>query len=43
MPLKTLANTGRLDQLLGFTPQPTYMTESDSKLYLVDPALDARP
>jgi len=35
--LKTLANTGRLDQLLGFTPAPTYMTESDSKLYMVDP------
>ncbi len=35
--LKTLANTGRLDQLLGFTPAPTYMTEHDSKLYMVDP------
>jgi hypothetical protein len=35
--MKTLANTGRLDQLLGFTPHPTYMTESDSKLYVVDP------
>lgn len=35
--MKTLANTGRLDQLLGFTPAPTYMTENDSKLYVVDP------
>jgi hypothetical protein len=35
--LKTLANSGRLDQLLGYAPQPSYMVESDSKLYLVDP------
>lgn len=36
--LHPVANTGRLDQLLPFTPQPTYMEESDGRLYLVDPA-----
>lgn len=35
--LQELANTGRLDQLLSFTPQPTYMEESESRLYMVDP------
>ncbi|HMN05709.1 MAG TPA: hypothetical protein PKD45_08280 [Flavobacteriales bacterium] len=32
------ASTGRLDQLLGFTPQPTYMEEAEGRLYVVDPA-----
>lgn len=36
--LKRVADTGRLDQLLNFTPQPTYMEEADGRLYLVDPA-----
>jgi hypothetical protein len=36
--LKPVANTGRLDQLLFYTPQPTYMAEADGRLYLVDPA-----
>lgn len=36
--LRPVANTGRLDQLLPFTPQPTYMEEADDRLYLVDPA-----
>lgn len=31
-------NSGRLDQVLGFAPQPTYMEETDDRLYLVDPA-----
>ncbi|MGB6048293.1 MAG: hypothetical protein WBG34_11910 [Flavobacteriales bacterium] len=35
--LKQIANTGRLDQLLSFTPQPTYMEEADNRLYMVDP------
>lgn len=35
--LRPVANTGRLDQLLSFTPQPTYMEEADDRLYLVDP------
>ena len=35
--LQELANTGRLDQLLSFTPQPTFMEESDSRLYMIDP------
>lgn len=35
--LKPLANTGRLDQLLNFAPQPSYMEESDDRLYMVDP------
>lgn len=33
-----VANSGRLDQLLSFTPQPVYMEESEGRLYLVDPA-----
>ncbi|MBS1940171.1 MAG: hypothetical protein JST38_04775 [Bacteroidetes bacterium] len=36
--LQPVANTGRLDQILSFTPQPTYMEEADGRLYLVDPA-----
>lgn len=36
--LRPVANSGRLDQLLSFTPQPTYMEEADDRLYLVDPA-----
>lgn len=35
--LRPLANTGRLDQLLGFTPHPTYMVELDGWLYVCDP------
>ncbi len=35
--LRRLADTGRLDQLLGFTPKPTAMQEYDSRLYLNDP------
>lgn len=36
--LRPLANTGRLDQLLGFTPKPLAMQEQDSRLYVNDPA-----
>lgn len=35
--LRSLANTGRLDQLLGFTPEPSSMQEHDSRLYVNDP------
>ncbi|HRN37049.1 MAG TPA: hypothetical protein PLL18_09075 [Flavobacteriales bacterium] len=35
--LNVQASSGRLDQVLGFTPQPTYMEEADDRLYLVDP------
>lgn len=35
--LSEVANTGRLDQLLSFSPQPVYMEESEGRLYLVDP------
>lgn len=35
--LRPLANTGRLDQLLGFTPEPRAMHELDSRLYVNDP------
>lgn len=35
--LRELANTGRLDQLLGFTPKPVALQEHDSRLYLNDP------
>lgn len=35
--VRQLANTGRLDQLLGFTPKPTSMQEHDSRLYVNDP------
>ncbi|MBK9176057.1 MAG: hypothetical protein IPM46_06905 [Flavobacteriales bacterium] len=34
--LRSLANTGRLDQLLGFTPEPSSMQEHDSRLYVND-------
>ncbi|MCB0770694.1 MAG: hypothetical protein KDC00_09840 [Flavobacteriales bacterium] len=36
--LRVLANTGRLDQLLGITPSPVAMQEFDSWLYVNDPA-----
>ncbi|HRD53614.1 MAG TPA: hypothetical protein PKY96_13290 [Flavobacteriales bacterium] len=36
--LRPLANTGRLDQLLGFAPEPIAMHEHESRLYLNDPA-----
>lgn len=36
--LRPLANTGRIDQLLGFAPQPVAMQEHDSRLYVNDPA-----
>lgn len=35
--LRPLAQTGRLDQLLGFMPHPTYMVELDGWLYICDP------
>jgi hypothetical protein len=35
--LRPLANTGRLDQLLGFTPKPLSMQEHESRLYVNDP------
>lgn len=35
--LRELANTGRLDQLLGFTPKPVALQEHDSRLYFNDP------
>jgi hypothetical protein len=35
--LRPLATTGRLDQLLGFTPHPASMQEFDSWLYVCDP------
>ncbi len=35
--MNQVANTGRLDQLLSFSPHPTYMEEADGRLYLVDP------
>ena len=35
--LTPIAQSGRLDQLLGFTPQPSSMLEADGRLYLVDP------
>lgn len=35
--LRPLANSGRLDQLLGFTPHPHGMQEHDGQLYLNDP------
>ncbi|MBL7946336.1 MAG: hypothetical protein JNN32_09725 [Flavobacteriales bacterium] len=36
--LRKLANTGRLDQLLGFSVSPVAMQEFDSRLYVNDPA-----
>lgn len=35
--LRSLANTGRLDQQLGFTPKPANMQEYDKWLYVNDP------
>lgn len=35
--LQPLASSGRLDQTLGFSPQPTYMEEADGRLYVVVP------
>lgn len=35
--LRPLANTGRLDQLLGFAIAPTRMLEHESRLYVMDP------
>lgn len=35
--LRPLASSGRLDQLLGWTPHPTYLVEADSWLYVCDP------
>lgn len=35
--LRKLADTGRLDQLLGITPAPTAIQEFDSRLYVNDP------
>lgn len=35
--LRTLANTGRLDQVLGFVVEPTEMMEQDGRLYVNDP------
>ena len=35
--LRPLANSGRLDQLLGVLPRPTYMEEANDRLYMVDP------
>lgn len=36
--LRKLADTGRIDQLLGLTPAPVAMQEHDSRLYVNDPA-----
>lgn len=35
--LRPVSNTGRLDQLLGFTPKPTAMQEHENRLYVNDP------
>lgn len=35
--LRPVANSGRLDQLLGFTPRPAGMQEHESRLYMNDP------
>ena len=35
--LQPVADSGRLDQLLGFTPQPTWMVESEGEVFMVDP------
>jgi hypothetical protein len=34
--LRQLANTGRIDQLLGFAPKPVDLQEHDSRLYMND-------
>jgi hypothetical protein len=36
--LEVIGNSGRLDQLLGFTPRPVQMQELDNWLYVNDPA-----
>ncbi|MBP8824123.1 MAG: hypothetical protein KBH07_10790 [Flavobacteriales bacterium] len=36
--LAPIATSGRLDQLLGFAPQPTALVEANGRVYLVDPA-----
>lgn len=36
--LKPMANTGRLDQLLGYAPEPVAMQEHDSRLFVNSPA-----
>ncbi|MBL7963907.1 MAG: hypothetical protein JNM31_08675 [Flavobacteriales bacterium] len=36
--LRELAHTGRLDQLLGISPEPVFMLEHDSQLFMNDPA-----
>lgn len=35
--LRSISATGRLDQLLGFSPRPVFMQEFDSWLYVCDP------
>ncbi len=35
--LRPISATGRLDQLLGFSPRPVFMQEFDSWLYVCDP------
>lgn len=35
--LRAVTTTGRLDQMLGFFPHPTFMVEEDGWLYLCDP------
>lgn len=35
--LRTVAATGRLDQMLGVSPHPVFMVEADSWLYVLDP------
>lgn len=35
--LRPLSDTGRLDQLLGFTPKPVSMQEHEGRLYVNDP------
>lgn len=37
--LRTVASTGRLDQMLAISPHPILMTEADSWLYVLDPEL----
>lgn len=37
--LRTVAATGRLDQMLDLSPHPVFMTEADSWLYVLDPEL----
>lgn len=37
--LRPVARSGRLDQVLGVLPHPTWMEEADEQFYLVDPDL----